>query len=150
MTLPNHGINPFALDAAESLQICNPKVAPCPRETKDVQPAIVSLAKAVGFEVYSMSQYRASHVAEGIPDLKMLHRRRAFGLWWETKTYYSGPWQKGILELKPLSEKQAEFRANAIACGEPHGWGALPDFYSTLLLVGLADRRSGVIMLRPR
>jgi hypothetical protein len=130
------------LSPLEVMELGRPGVHPCPSE-KTVQGTIVRVAKAVGFRVYSTSQYRASHVAVGMPDLKLFHPPLNLGLWWETKTYGKREWNRGEMRLKPLDPDQATFREYCAACRELYGWGALPEFYDMLLGRGLATRAGG-------
>jgi hypothetical protein len=127
----------------------------CPSE-KEVQNAIVSLAcgsrvsPGLGFDKYSTSQYRASHISEGIADLKLYNDREGVAVWWETKTYQAKPWKTGDMVLKPLSHAQEGFRAHCRACNELFGWGALPEFYALLVLLGFAAVTVfGAVVLTP-
>lgn len=75
---------------------------------------MVQLYEAVGCEVVSFSQPRATMQTEGIPDLKVYCRRKGTTWWHETKR-----------EGGKQSPAQIEFEKLARACGEHYilgGW----------------------------
>jgi hypothetical protein len=124
---------------------------------KTIQQAIVDLAcgskvsPGLGFYRYSTSQYRASHVSEGLPDLILFQVKAGIALWWETKSYDGKLWKRGTVALQPLSPMQERFRLHCRSTGELHGWGALPEFYLMLLLLGFAQvSEGGSLILNPR
>ncbi len=131
-----------------------------------VQHGIIDLFRRAGVHVGSTSQYRQSHVEEGIPDL-MCHAL-AIGVfyWFEVKSYVPSfpgpvPGPKGHIRFNPfdratwvpreLSEKQLEFRRRALACGVKHFFGGMPQAENALIELGLGRRaESGVFLLLPR
>ena len=52
---------------------------------RDVQRQVVDVLKALGATVYATSQYRASRITPGIPDLYALHPKLG-GVWVEVKS----------------------------------------------------------------
>lgn len=123
-----------------------------PRES-EVQAMLIRFFTLGGWKVGSTSQYRASRVMLGLPDLLLIHRGLGRFAWWETKaplerwrdhptdlwTYYT----PGLLRTwrsKPLSKVQQQFRDDALACGQLHGWGGLPEAEAFLLELGLGVR----------
>ena len=136
---------------------------PVPDE-KTVQRDLLRLFAYAGCLMGSTSQYRASRVLEGLPDLVGWHLGIKRFLWWESKApvarwrdrdadpwiYYS-PYHRATWRSKPLSVKQQEFREAAVACGELHGWGGIVEAETFLIELGLANRlASGVIQLGAR
>lgn len=100
---------------------------------RDEQAYIADLARAFGFKVRNLSQYRPSKVATGIGDLILVHRTRKFGLWWETKRQVGGE----------QSEDQQEFESDCRLVGWTYRMGDRYDFARYLLNVGLAEEGAG-------
>ncbi len=125
-----------------------------PPDEKEVQRAVIRLFSLAGFKVRGTSQYRASRVAGGLPDLMAHHHREAVALWFETKA----PQRKGYDPLrretwipKPLSPEQVVFRADALRCRQRHYWGGLREAEAALVELGLAapTGNGGIMLLRP-
>ena len=138
----------LGLDAARShqarcrLESATPVLKPLPE--KAVQSQVIDLFKKVGCHVYSTSQYRASHIAVGFPDLKVFCPvGSGAATWFECKARDA----KG--RLKPLRPAQAAFRAIATASGEDYDWGDLEIAKQVLVRWGLADGEGLTYRLRP-
>ena len=119
---------------------------------KHVQKAVIDLFKRVGCKVYTTSQYRASHVSVGFPDLYVRHPATRQCWWFETKTYEAAGWQpyrRDTWRPKPLSPAQVTFREEAVACGEHHYWGGEPEAEACLIELGLASRNGLALALHP-
>lgn len=100
---------------------------------REEQAYIAKFAKGFGFTVRSTSQYRPSKVAEGLPDLILVHRARGIGLFWETKRQVGGK----------QSPEQAEFEADCRLVGWTYRMGDRFDFARYLLNLGLAEPGAG-------
>ena len=128
---------------------------------KDEQRAVVGLFRAVGATVYSMSQYRASHVAIGLPDLYVMHAPRGLAWWFECKRYEGmwrrdgeavayNPFDRSTWQAKPLAPPQAVFADHCCAVGIRHFWGGLREAEEALVELGLAVRAGNLgILLNP-
>jgi len=135
-----------------------PKMRP-PLE-RIVQAGIIDLFRKIGIHVGSTSQYRASHVVEGLPDLICHALAINTFFWFESKSYLPSwsdgdqvrrfnPYERSTWRPHPLSEKQQEFRDRALACGVRHYWGGFPQAEDALIDLGLAYRAaSGVLILK--
>ena len=80
---------------------------------RDVQRAVVAFYRRVGCSVYATSQSRPSRIAEGLPDLYVLHVTR--GGWWHEVKAPGGK----------LSPAQRRFAARCEECCVPHVVGDL-------------------------
>lgn len=80
---------------------------------KDEQAAVVKLLRGMGFDVWNLSQARASKQTPGLPDLWVMHREHPIAFWWETKRQVGGA----------LSVPQEYFRDATLRCGVAHGVG---------------------------
>lgn len=114
---------------------------------KIVHRHVIDLFKRLGTVVYSTSQYRASHVAVGFPDLWCMHPRLAKAWFWEVKKYRKA----GFHPMKPetwvpesLRPEQAMFREHCLATGILHGWGGTSEAITFAEQIGLItpSRRS--------
>ncbi len=98
------------------------------RDAKALETAetieIAKHARVMKFKVRSTSQFRASQVARGLPDLWITHERNprrivgshepmAFAMWWETKRQVGGK----------RSSEQLDFGGECIDAGIPYGYG---------------------------
>lgn len=134
-----------------------------PPTEKDTQRAVVKLFRHAGCIVYSTSQYRASHIAVGFPDLFCRHLGMRLAFWWETKpplarwrdrdkdpwTLYH-PYKPETWRPRPLDPKQAEFRDAARTCLELYFWGDLRSAEDALVTLHLAVRAdNGTLLLQP-
>ena len=127
-----------------------------------VQKWIIDLFRKAGVHVGTTSQYRESHVEEGIPDLLCHATAIAVFFWFEVKSYeltWTGP--KGPVRFnlfdratwvpKPLSDKQEAFRQRALSCKVRHFWGGFPQAEDALITLGLGIRHpSGVFAYQLR
>ena len=128
--------------ATGHIMSATPVLKPLPE--KAVQSQVIDLFKKVGCHVYSTSQYRASHIAVGFPDLKVFCPvGSGAATWFECKARDA----KG--RLKPLRPAQAAFRAIATASGEDYDWGDLEIAKQVLVRWGLADGQGLTYRLRP-
>jgi len=116
---------------------------------KVVQASVIDLFRKAGIHVGSTSQYRASRVAEGIPDLLCHAEKIGAFFWFETKSYHPkvpgswigfNPYDRLTWSPLPLSPKQIEFRLRAVACGVRHFWGGLPQAEDALVALGFGVR----------
>lgn len=90
---------------------------------KAEQRAVWKMAKAVGFDVYSLSQARAAKQTPGLPDLWMYrHARSPLAFWWETKRQIGGE----------RSDAQIKFGQQCEHAGIPYGHGDRYDFAAFL------------------
>ena len=121
---------------------------------KAVQAQVVSVFRVHGCRVYSTSQYRASHVAEGFPDLYVMHP--IAGSWWfevkrPKRSSSFDRWKMETWEPEPLSPKQVAFRTSCHGCGVRHAWGGYREAVTLLQSLGIwrgigpdnATRRTG-------
>lgn len=120
---------------------------PAPPE-RQVQAGIVALFQSVGIRVRSTSQYRASHVAIGIPDLILLGD--GWGGWYEVKTYQRGyqPFDRSTWVPKPLAPAQAAFLADAARAGQVAAWGGLLEAEALLIQQGYCVRSPHLTIVR--
>jgi len=128
-----------------------PRIKP-PLE-KVVQRAVMQLFRAAGWTVRSLSQYRASHVAVGVPDLMMHHPRRGLFCWFEVKAPRPQGYDPRSRQNVPrtLAPDQLLFRMDAVACGQRHYWGGLAEAEAALIEMGCATRApNGGLLLRGR
>jgi hypothetical protein len=103
------------------------------------QAEIAKMARAYGFKVRNLSQYRPSKVSTGIADLILIHEARGIGLWWETKRQVGGE----------QSADQAEFEADCRLVGWTYRMGHRFDFARYLLNLGLAEPGAGTCGIVP-
>lgn len=125
---------------------------PKPRLEKLEQQECIRLFKSVGCAVHSTSQYRASAVTVGMPDLYVIHSRKGVWFWFEVKKAQSlttfTPFHRSTWVPEDLRLGQLQFRANCLATGQPHFWGTIVEAEKALLAVGLAEIRHGVFWLK--
>lgn len=95
---------------------------------KTEQLEVMKLFRAFGFEVYNLSQARASKQTPGIPDLWCMHREQPIAFYWETKRASGGR----------FSEAQIRFRDAAQRCNVGYGSGSKRDAERHLISLGLA------------
>lgn len=110
-----------------------------PPTEKVEQALIIRLFRLAGIRVRSTSQYRASHVAAGIPDL-MLHGAGWSG-WFEVKAYQAKGYDRNnslTWKTKELRPEQMAFMADASRAGQVVGSGASLDAQRLLVIQGLA------------
>lgn len=103
------------------------------------QAEIAKMARAYGFKVRNLSQYRPSKVSTGIADLILIHEARGIGLWWETKRQVGGE----------QSEDQREFESDCRLVGWTYRIGHRYDFARYLLNLGLAEPGAGTCGIVP-
>lgn len=141
----------------------NLKMRP-PSETKVVQPHIVSLFRSAGCQADSTSQYRASHIVQGFPDLVVFAPAILKMFFFEVKSYLAewtndrgvrirfNPFDEATWHPKPLEPAQVRFRERILTCGQLHYWGGVPEARATLVELGLAHRgeRGTFYLGRPR
>jgi hypothetical protein len=102
----------------------------------DVQREVIRLFRAMGGDVYELSQKRAAKQTPGLPDLWCFMPRRRLGFWWETKRPRGGR----------LSPAQVHFAEQCAATGTPYGTGALRDAEDFLILRRIAYRTPTGVM----
>lgn len=93
---------------------------------KTVQHACVTLFRAAGCVVCSLSQPRRTMQAEGLADLYVLVPRRRTAFWFETKS-----------ERGRQSEAQKAFQISCEACGVLYRMGGLEEAKALLGELGL-------------
>lgn len=118
---------------------------------REVQAAIVDLFKRAGCRVYSSSQYRASHVSVGWPDLFVRHCATGRRWWFEVKSYKPGysSLDPATWIPKPLSDAQERFAAECQMTGEAHYWGGYLEAEAALVAEGLAERFGRTVRILP-
>lgn len=108
---------------------------------KVVQRQIMDLFLVHGAKVCTTSQYRASHVTEGMPDLYCIHRK-AGGWWFEVKRPRKlasfDRFRPETWEPEPLSPAQQEFRDLCLAAGVAHFWGGYREAKAALVTLGIS------------
>lgn len=95
---------------------------------KTAQLEVSKMFRAFGFEVYNLSQARATKQTPGLPDLWCMHRELPIAFWWETKRSHGGR----------FSEAQLRFRDMAQRCGVGYGSGDRKAARSHVIALGLA------------
>ena len=128
----------------------------------DVQRWVIDLFRKIGVHVGSTSQYRQSHVHEGIPDL-ICHAIPVNTFFWFEVKSYELTWQRDGKPVrfslfdrstwtpKPLSPKQEDFRVRALGCGVRHFYGGMPQAEDALIALGLGIRHeNGIFAYLPR
>jgi hypothetical protein len=93
---------------------------------KDVQAAVVKLYKAMGCEVYVLSQPRASMQTPGLPDLWVFAPRAGRAFWHESKAADGKP-----------SAAQVVFENRCGSCGVGHVIGGIDAAKQHLRAIGL-------------
>lgn len=106
---------------------------------REEQAFVAKMARAYGFEVRNLSQYRPSKVSTGIADLILIHRERGIGLFWETKRQVGGV----------QSDDQKEFESDCRLVGWTYRLGDRFDFARYLLNLGLAEPGAGTCGIVP-
>jgi len=129
-----------------------------PPSEKETQAAVIRLFRMAGAVVRSLSQYRPSQVAVGIPDLLCHHRQAGLAWYFETKPPLerwrdaAGNWVRyhplhsETWRPRELDPDQVIFRDDALACGERHFWGDLRSAEEALIALGRAWRTPGGIL----
>lgn len=124
---------------------------PKPPAEKIVQRQVATLFRSVGCTVRTTSQYRASGITPGMPDLYVTHCRAKLHAWFEVKK----PKAAGFDPFKPetwipevLRPEQLIFRAECIATGQHHFWGGVREAQAALVTLGLGEMRQGQFWLR--
>lgn len=87
-----------------------------------------------GFQVYNLSQPRATKQTPGLPDLFLVHRSLPIALWWESKRQVGGK----------LSPAQLEFAEACTRCAVGYGTGDRFDAERHLVSIGRATLICGV------
>lgn len=125
-----------------------PRATQCPFKPpleKIVHRHVMDLFKRLGTTVYSTSQYRASHVAVGFPDLWCMHPRLAKAWFFEVKKYRQAgynPMKPETWVPEPLRPEQAAFRDQCLATGILHAWGGTNEAIAFAEQIGLVQRVS--------
>lgn len=117
-----------------------------PLTEKEIQRQVVTLFRTFGTIVHTTSQYRASHIAKGLPDLICFHRDHRLAWWFETKKYRRvtaagvpyKPFQPATWEPEPLRPEQQTFADLCLVCGQRHFWGGITEARQALVELGLA------------
>jgi hypothetical protein len=135
-------------------------------DEKQVQRAVLALFSLCGWKMGSTSQYRASRVMQGLPDLVGHHLGIRRFMWWETKAPLArwprmgmgagavqwinyNPHDRSTWRSKPLRPDQEVFRNAALQCNELHGWGGSVEAEEFMITLGLGERLpSGVFQPR--
>lgn len=134
-----------------------------PPSEKETQRAVIRLFRAIGATVRSLSQYRASMVAIGSPDLLCHHRGIPASWWFETKPplarwrddhgimVYFDPNRPATWKPRALDAAQAAFREDALGCGDRHFWGDLRAAEEAVIALGRGYRLpNGVLQIGVR
>lgn len=100
---------------------------------KAEQVEVRKLLIAHGFNIYNLSQARASKQTPGLPDLWCVHKRDRVAFWWEVKRQVGGK----------LSTAQEEFAAECVRAGVGHYVGDRHACVRLLLGLGLAQPGEG-------
>lgn len=137
----------FSRSAAEAqVRAQLPHLAPPPAPAKDEavlekaeQIEIRKLATAYGFNVWVLSQPRATKQTPGLADLWLTHRSAAIALWWETKRQVGGE----------LSPPQVDFRDACLRTNTGYGTGDRYTFVEKLIALDLAVRGAGQYGIEP-
>jgi hypothetical protein len=95
---------------------------------KAEQAEVTKTFRAFGFDVYSLSQPRATKQSPGLPDLWCVHRERPIAFWWETKRQVGGR----------LSPAQMLFQESCQRCDVGYGTGDRHAAADHLIALGLA------------
>lgn len=95
---------------------------------KTEQYEIMKLFRAFAFQVYNLSQARASKIAPGVPDLWCVHRDQPIAFFFECKRSAGGK----------FSEAQIRFREQAVRCGIGYASGDRRAARHHLITLGLA------------
>jgi len=120
---------------------------------KAVQAQIVTLFRHAGGVVRSNSQYRASGVSLGFPDLHVSFPRIGKWTWFEVKRPKLAGFDFGkpqTWQPEGLRPDQEKFRDDCLATGQPHSWGGLREAEAVLVAFGLAAMLNGVFTLTVR
>lgn len=126
---------------------------PAPRLEKLEQAAVVFLFRTFGCTVRSLSQYRASHIAVGLPDLLCHHLPTGQTWWFETKRYKRTTttgtkyrlFEPSTWEPEQLRPDQETFRDQSIVCGQRYFWGGIREAMGALVTVQLATWQGDTI-----
>lgn len=97
------------------------------RPEKAEQREVCRLYEALGLEVVSLSQPRATMQTEGIPDLKIYCLRKGITWWFECKRRKGGK----------QSDAQSKFQRQAERCGETYLIGGYTEAYAHLEEIGV-------------
>lgn len=131
--LISQGIRPDLAKKHARLEFGLPEEEPEPARDERVlereeQAEIVKLLKAFRFRVYSTSQYRASKVSLGFPDLWCMHEMQPLAFWFEVKRQSGGMYYS----------EQTEFGEFAVRCGVGYHTGDRYHAADLLRSLGLA------------
>lgn len=102
---------------------------------KQEQAYVVRLFREFGFDVWSLSQPRASKQTPGLPDLLVTNSELRLATFWETKRQVGGR----------FSEHQRRFAASCAATELPYASGDRRDAQRWLIQRGLARVLNGVL-----
>lgn len=110
---------------------------PIPPE-KEVQRQIVAFFRTLGFVVVSTSQYRASGMTVGLPDLIGYHLVCPLQFWFEVKKPRAktpngrryNPHDPLTWEPEPLRPEQERFRQRCSNAGHLHGFGGIHEAWA--------------------
>lgn len=97
---------------------------------KQVQHDVVKLYQAMGCDVYSLSQPRATMQTPGLGDLFVVCWRKRLAWWHESKRRVDG-------KLTKQSDEQAEFQEKMDVCGIPYVLGGYQEAYDFLRSIGV-------------
>lgn len=108
---------------------------------KQVQAEVVQLFLAAGCSVRSLSQYRASMVSVGLPDLLVMHPRKGRWFWFEVKRPKAcktfDRFKRSTWVPEPLRMPQEAFREDCRSTGQPHYFGGFNEALAALVAEGL-------------
>jgi hypothetical protein len=145
-SLRDQGVPAALAEATARRELKLPELPPAENREREnalekaEQWEIVKLFKAFGFEVYWLSQSRASKQTPGLPDLWCMHREQPIAFWFETKRTKGGR----------FSEPQRVFLEHAERCHVGYVWGDRSAARAHLITLGLAHVIGGVLEpLRP-
>lgn len=111
---------------------------PKPPSEKAEQKSIIYAVRVLGGHVASTSQYRASRVALGLPDLLIAFPAKGVAFFFEVKGRLR---RKGADDdpLKPLRPEQARWRETYERCGWKYYWGDYACLVAALHELGIVE-----------
>lgn len=106
-------------------------VAGKPPLEREVQSEVVQFFRGHGCVVRSLSQYRASMVSVGIPDLHISHPKKGYWFWFEVKRPKKHKdfhrFKRETWLAEPLRPAQEAFRLDCLATGQPFYFGGVQE-----------------------
>lgn len=104
------------------------------RDWKEEQRQVYTIFRAMGAEVWWLSQSRKTGQTPGLGDVYCIHPKHGISWWWETK--------HGSAAKRPLTGPQRHFELMCAAGNQLHGSGTRQDAEQWLIDKGLATREA--------